>query len=387
MNIQKSQDISEFPAAPRPGHEDRLSDPERLLALAETGIMDSPPEDVFDRATRLARTALGVPVGLASFVDDRRQFFKAQCGLREAEAEARQTPLSHSFCQYVVAHDRTLAVSDARDHPLLRSNGAVSQMDVVAYLGVPIHAPGGQTIGSFCAISDTPRTWSERDVEVMTDLAGMVETELLLRHERDAMETLAREMNHRVKNLFSIVGGMIALTARTADNAIDMARVLQGRLSALDLAHSMVSPALADGRVNTQKLELDDLINRLLQPHLTSGTNQVRIDLPELWLSGRAVTDLALVVHELATNAAKYGALSVPEGAVTIKGMVQDEAFRIGWHEEGGPAISEPPKGKGFGSRLIETTIERQMNGALDSNWDSAGVVHTLTLPLSVFET
>ncbi|PRY81275.1 two-component sensor histidine kinase [Marivita geojedonensis] len=384
VNIQKSQDITEFPSAPSADHEERLSDPERLLALAETEIMDSPPEDVFDRAARLATTALGVPLGLASFVDDRRQFFKAQCGLPEAEAAKRETPLSHSFCQYVVAHDRTLAVSDARDHPLLRSNGAVSDMDVIAYLGVPIHAPGGQSIGSFCAIDDKPRTWSERDVEVMTDLAGMVETELQLRHERDAMETLARELNHRVKNLFSIVGGMVTLTARSSETPSEMAQVLQGRLSALDWAHSMISPALSEGDLATRSIDLRALVERLVQPHLTSGADRLGIDVPDLELSGRVVTDLALVIHELATNAAKYGALSGPEGRVDVSGTLDETTLEVIWREAGGPDIPEAPSETGFGSRLIELTIVRQMNGGLETTWHRSGVVHCLTVPRTV---
>lgn len=188
-----------FPEQPLSDHTDRLTDPARLAALDATGVMDTPSEDVFDRTVRLATTMLEVPVGLVSFVGEARQFFKAQCGLAK---DISETPLSHSFCQYVVAHDMTLAVSDARDHPLLRDNLAVPDLGLVAYLGVPIHAPTGETIGSFCAIDDQPRNWTDKDIEGLTDIAAMLETELKLRHERDGMQTLARELNHCVKNLF-----------------------------------------------------------------------------------------------------------------------------------------------------------------------------------------
>lgn len=384
--MHKPSSAAPFPSKPLPDHEDRLSDPARLNALADARVMDTPADEMFDRAARLATTFLGVPVGLASFVDVDRQFFKAQCGLPGGADADRETPLSHSLCQYVVAHDRPLAVSDAREHALLASNDAVSDLGVVAYLGVPIHAPNGAPIGSFCAIDDAPRIWRDSDVEVLTDLAAMIETELHLRHERDAMQTLAREMNHRVKNLFSVVGGMIALTARSADSPADMARDLKGRLSALDLAHSMVSPALANGRVDPQGLDVHDLITRLVQPHQMPGRAQVSLDVPALRLSGRAVTDLALVIHELATNAAKYGALSDPQGTVSITGERGGDTVTLNWSEAGGPLVTAAPLAKGFGSKLIEATVTRQMNGSLDTDWGEGGVSHSLTLPLSVFD-
>jgi two-component sensor histidine kinase len=386
MNMQKPSGATPFPSQAATDHEARLSDPARLSALDATGIMDSTPEEGFTRVARLATAFLGVPVGLASFVDADRQYFKAQCGLPGGASAVQETPLSHSFCQYVVSHDRALAVSDARDHPLLKDNLAIPDLGVVAYLGIPIHAPSGEPIGSFCAIDSQPRTWTHEDVSALTDLAAMIETELQLRHERDGMETLAREMNHRVKNLFSVVGGMISMTARSADTPADMASVLKGRLSALDIAHSMVSPALSDGRGDAETLDLHALTERLVSPHLTSGRAQLHIDLPALRLAGRSVTDLSLVIHELATNAAKYGALSHGDGRVSVTGAQQGETVRIVWHEEGGPEIVAAPTDKGFGSKLIEATVERQMNGALDSDWRSTGVVHSLSLPLSVFE-
>lgn len=374
-----------FPEQPLSEHTDRLSDPARLAALDATGVMDTPSEDVFDRTVRLATTMLGVPVGLVSFVGEARQFFKAQCGLTK---DISETPLSHSFCQYVVVHDMTLAVSDARDHPLLRDNLAVPDLGVVAYLGVPIHAPTGETIGSFCAIDDQPRNWTDKDIEGLTDIAAMLETELKLRHERDGMQTLARELNHRVKNLFSIVGGMISLTARSSDTPAEMAQALQGRLSALDWAHDMISPALTDAGAEMRSIELSALIERLLRPHLSPNLDtQVSIDVPVLHLSGRSVTDLALIIHELATNAAKYGALSATAGRISITGTVTDEALLLDWCETGGPQISEAPTETGFGSKLIDLTINRQMQGALDTEWRQTGVSHRLTVPRTVFDT
>lgn len=159
----------------------RLDDPGRLAAVARSGLLDSPVEESFDRATRLASRLLGVPVSLVSVVTDRRQFFKSATGLAEPWSSQRQTPLSHSFCQHVVADDDPLAVADARRHPLVADNAAVQAMDVIAYLGVPVHDEDGNALGALCAIDHSPRQWDEQDLEVLEDLAEFLRTELRLR--------------------------------------------------------------------------------------------------------------------------------------------------------------------------------------------------------------
>ena len=150
-------------------------------------LFDTPPEAAFDRLTRLASVLLGAPVTLLSLVDTRRQFFKSITGLTGWAAEARGTPLSHSFCQHVVASGAPLEVEDARIHPLVKDNLAIGDLGVIAYLGVPVHARDGRPLGSFCAIDGQPRQWTARDREVLAVLAGAVDAEVALR------ETLVRQ--------------------------------------------------------------------------------------------------------------------------------------------------------------------------------------------------
>lgn len=152
---------AKFPEKITNEHEAVVNSRRRLAALAQTGLVDTLPEEAFDRAVRLATRLTGTPVALFSLVDATRQFFKAQTGLSAEVATSRETPLSHSFCQYVVSQDSPLAVSDARRHPLLRDNLAVPELDVIAYLGVPVHGPGGETLGSICAIDSNPHEWTE----------------------------------------------------------------------------------------------------------------------------------------------------------------------------------------------------------------------------------
>ncbi len=158
-----------------------VQDPNRLSKLAELLLMDSPAEAAFDRLTRLASQILNTPVSLVSLVDADRQFFKSQFGLPEPWASERETPLSHSFCQYVVATNEPLIVEDARLHPMLKYNLAVPDLNVIGYLGMPLTTTDGFTLGSFCVIDGQPRVWTEREIEIVRELALSVMTEIELR--------------------------------------------------------------------------------------------------------------------------------------------------------------------------------------------------------------
>ena len=156
----------------------RLTDPARLKSLAATDLMDSSPEQSFDRLTSLVSKVLGVPVSLVSLIDDERQFFKSSVGIDE-----RETPLSHSFCQYVVADAKPLIVQDAREDPRLQNNKAVEEFNVIAYLGFPILASNEHVLGSLCAIDSKPKTWSQDDIELVEELAAIVASEIAARQQ------------------------------------------------------------------------------------------------------------------------------------------------------------------------------------------------------------
>ena len=211
----------------------------RLAALRETGLLDTPPEEVFDRVTRLARSLLRAPVILVSLVDADRQFFKGAVGLPEPWATRRETPLSHSFCQHVVATGAPFRVEDARQHALVRDNPAVSELGVVAYLGTPLATTDGQVLGSLCAIDTKPRNWTKEDIATLRDLAGLVMSEVSLRRVALKLETrlgeevAAREAvqarlarTRRLEALGQIAGGV----------AHDFANVLQAVQGGVRLA-------------------------------------------------------------------------------------------------------------------------------------------------------
>jgi hypothetical protein len=157
-----------------------VRDPERLRALRATGLLGSPAQENFDRYARIAAEALNAPVALVSLVDEEEQFFKSCLGLPEPWQSRRGTPLSHSFCQHVVASRQPLLVDDAREHPVLKDNLAIRDLNVVAYAGIPLVDSGGQVLGTLCAIDHRPRQWSARQVALLSDLAASVTREIEL---------------------------------------------------------------------------------------------------------------------------------------------------------------------------------------------------------------
>lgn len=158
-----------------------LFNPHRLAILRSLGLLEPQPDAPFDRLTRLAARALRVPVTLISFVSDERQVFLGATGLPEPLATQRETPLSHSFCQYVVSTDEPLIVTDAREHPLVRDNLAIPDMGIVAYAGIPLRTKSGHVLGSFCAIDTEPHAWTTDEIELLHDFAGAALAEIELR--------------------------------------------------------------------------------------------------------------------------------------------------------------------------------------------------------------
>ncbi len=193
----------------------------RLQALRQTELLDTPPEPFFDLITQFAARAIDVPVVLMSLVDADRQFFKSQIGLPSPWAEQRETPLSHCFCQYITAVGEPLIVEDAREHPLVCDNLAVSELGVVGYAGLPLTTEEGFTIGSFCAIDTKPRQWTEDELATLRDFARQIMAEITLRR--------------RVKRLDRDLGALRATTAQREIETRQLVHDLRTPLNALYL--------------------------------------------------------------------------------------------------------------------------------------------------------
>ena len=188
--------------------------PDRLAALRQTALLDTPPEEGFDRLTRMAARLLGAPTSLISLVTDERQFFKSTTGLPEPWATRRTAPLSFSFCSTVTGTGEPLVVEDARRHPLLRHSQALRELGWISYAGVPLISREGHVLGSFCVVDRTPRLWSERDIALLQDLAASAVTEIELRREiaqRGQVELGRRDNEEQLYSTFEHAGVGMAL--------------------------------------------------------------------------------------------------------------------------------------------------------------------------------
>lgn len=147
----------------------------------ELALIDSPQEAVYNLLTEMASRAVDVLVSLLSMVADCYQFFKSAYGLGEPWHSNRKTPLTHSFCQHVVANNSPLIVRDAREDDLLRDNLAILALDVISYLGMPITLANGKRLGSFCVIDSKPRDWTVTEINILRLIAQITTSEIELR--------------------------------------------------------------------------------------------------------------------------------------------------------------------------------------------------------------
>ena len=185
---------------------------------------------------------------------------------------------------------------------------------------------------------------------------------------------LLQELSHRVKNLFAVSIGMVRLSARTAASPKDMAQALTPRLAALERANDLIRPGLT-GVHSGEATTIERLIRAILLPYLDDRAGLIELSGESVAVSGPAVTGLALVFHEMATNAAKYGALSTPEGTLAIRWWVDGQDLHCRWTEAGGPPIVAAPKKSGFGTILVERSVSGQLNGILRTEWRPEGLI------------
>ncbi|KQT48031.1 hypothetical protein ASG47_06515 [Devosia sp. Leaf420] len=145
-----------------------------VRALRQSGLLNAAGDDHFEKHIQLVRNALGVPVAIVSLLEEDRQVFAAHAGLPKVWAEKGETPLTHSFCQYVVREEANLSVADARLHPVLKDNLAIRDLGVIAYLGTPLRLPTGEVVGALAAIDTDARAWSERNRLLLESIAEVV---------------------------------------------------------------------------------------------------------------------------------------------------------------------------------------------------------------------
>lgn len=206
------------------------------------------------------------------------------------------------------------------------------------------------------------------------------------RRAQEQQSLLIREMNHRVKNLFTLASGIVTLSARAAQTPKDLAVAVRGRLGALSRAHDLTLPDLVAPDDQAEKTAtLDALVRAIVSPYENqeqAGGLRVSLSGPDVAIRGPAVTSLALLLNEFAANAAKYGAFSLPDGEVAVDWKIEAGELRLIWAEQGGPTLNGEARNEGFGSFLSRATVEGQFGGRIDRDWRPEGLTIHLAVPL-----
>jgi PAS domain S-box-containing protein len=197
-------------------------------------------------------------------------------------------------------------------------------------------------------------------------------------------DILIREMSHRVKNAFAVMGGVVAMSARAAATPEAMARDIQDRLAALTRAHDLTRPGILDSQTTTaEPTSFHGLVRAIFAPFLESEVaERLHIEGPDIPIAEKSVTGLALLIHELATNAVKCGCLSSTRGSVHLELSVNDGQLAARWVEAGGPVINGAPQHQGFGSMLARRIVTGQFGGQLLYDWKPEGLVVSLSIPV-----
>jgi two-component sensor histidine kinase len=189
---------------------------------------------------------------------------------------------------------------------------------------------------------------------------------------------LIDELNHRVKNTLATVQSLITQTARSTDDIGEFQKAVEGRILALSHAHNQLSER------RWGDAELNHLLRSGLEPYLAKGN--VLLSGEPVRIAPQAALMISMAVHELATNAAKYGALSSTKGCIDLSWVVEADGagpiLRLRWHERNGPPVIRPTR-KGFGTRLLERGIEAELGGSTLTEFAAAGVRCEIKVPLA----
>ena len=194
-------------------------------------------------------------------------------------------------------------------------------------------------------------------------------------------EMLVREMSHRVKNAFTVVNGILAMSARYVKPE-SLVQDMQDRLAALARAHELTRPGLLSLDANKEwPTTIRALIDSIFAPYLSTDGQRLSVNGPDLQIQQQSITALALMLYELATNAVKYGSLSLPTGTVEIELALANAHLDFVWKERGGPKLIETPSRDGFGTSLVRRIVVDQFHGEISYDWDTEGLVVRLLVP------
>ncbi len=352
----------------------------RQAALVSYGILDTPAETDFDDLVKIAADVCEAPMALVNLVAQDRQFRKAELGLDTA-----RMPDRIAFCDYAVEAGPLLEVHDALVDPRFAQDPDIVAAGFRFYAGAVLTSPGGHALGTICVLDTVPRSLSEHQIRTLRMLARTAVAQLEMRRliaERDASieelreanrrrAVLTRELSHRMKNTLAVVQSIVGQSFRTASSLENARNAVASRLSALARAQDLLT-----GSVSTST-SIADTVEAALVPHRDKD-ERIRVDGPQAFLNEQQTMGLTLAIHELATNAWKYGSLSAAGGHVSIGWTAaEDGVFTFRWAEIGGPSVSAPER-RGFGTRLLQRIVASYFGGTAQLSFEPTGLVFEL---------
>lgn len=301
-------------------------------------------------------------IATAKLAELRETIDLAKSGNLDAALELVRTDLGQGLMQEFRAE---VAALEAAEEAQL--SAAIARADRSAARSGPILAILALALVALAAIGFRLEQRAQEADYAARDMAE-------LRAARAKSDLLARELNHRVKNLFAVILALVNLSGRGQTDVKAVIKSIRERIHALSVAH-----AVSQGQLDQKTVALQDVIEATLAPH-QSATNRIQLDGPKVELDVRTITPLGLLMHELATNASKYGGLSTPQGCVNISwNHTDDGALVLHWVESRGPSVEEEGT-PGFGSVMIRQAVS-QLGGTIDLTWESEGLRVSLRFP------
>ncbi|KQT54064.1 PAS domain S-box protein [Methylobacterium sp. Leaf456] len=275
-----------------------------------------------------------------------------------------------SYIEDLKAGETVIIADVAGDPRTSRDAAALTAIDARALLNVPVMEQG-RFVGLIYAVKATPHAWTAEEKAFVRNVADRTRAAIARVEAEDRQRTLNHELSHRMKNMLAMVQSIATQTMRNAGDMETAKNVLANRLIALSKSHDL----LLGGSLDSTSMQA--LVENALDLH-TDRIGRFAIYGAELSVGARAAMSLSLILHELATNAAKYGSLSTHDGHVSIRWEVLDDAtVRLRWSESGGPEVT-PPSRTGFGTRLIGRGLAGNFGGAVTLDYPVTGVVCTI---------
>jgi len=361
-----------------------------LLRLSDALRPLGDPREVQAAACRLAAEHLKGDRGYYAQLDHERQLFIVE---QDHVVDGAYSVVgTHAFADFPQAMEalnrgRVVVCEDTEAWPDLSPalRKAYELLRIRAFVTAPL-IKDGRPVASMTVASATPKAWARDAAQDLQEIGERTweaveraRSEAALREKEHHQELLLAELQHRTRNMLAIIRSIASRTAETSDDIDTFMAHFQGRLSAMARTQTALSRS-SDVSVSLTEILHDEFLA------VAAHEDQVEIDGPEVRLQGKAAETLTLGLHELATNALKYGALTTPRGRVSVRWQVIDEprpTLALQWRESGVPTLDLTPKRIGFGRRLIENALPYELGAETALRFAPGGVIAEIRLPLS----